>query len=243
MEHLARTESDERAHRSLERRLRARAADRRTIGEALLDQRISAGIGNVYRCDVLFLHGLHPATPVDDVDDALARSLFATAARLLRANLTTADRTTTDGRPGTLWVHGRGGHPCRRCGTAVVVEHLGEQGQPVGARAAGVLAVQPCQTLLDQPGSRRPSLDPTLKDLTPVAVVGEVVATTCLLGRQGQLEGSVRIPQQVGDDPPVPHGECLPEGMVHLVRQRVVGSFGSCKHGHGGTSSRPCRAP
>ena len=144
------------------RRLRARAADRRTIGEALLDQRISAGIGNVYRCDVLFLHGLHPATPVedlpdavagggvgtpppvggaphglhpatpvDDVGDPLARSLFATAARLLRANLSTADRTTTGGRPGTLWVHGRGGQPCRRCRTPVVVEHLGEQARVV----------------------------------------------------------------------------------------------------------------
>ena len=108
-----------------------RAGRRRAIGEALLDQRISAGIGNVYRCDVLFLHQLHPATPVDDVDDTLARALFATAARLLRANLTTADRTTTGGRPGTLWVHGRGGQPCRRCGTPIVVEHLGEQARVV----------------------------------------------------------------------------------------------------------------
>lgn len=112
-------------------RLRRYATDRRSIGEALLDQRISAGIGNVYRCDVLFLHGLHPATPVDDLADGTARSLFATAARLLRANLRTADRTTTGGPPGTLWVHGRGGHPCRRCGLPVAVEHLGEPARVV----------------------------------------------------------------------------------------------------------------
>lgn len=112
-------------------RLAARSGDRRTIGEALLDQRVSAGIGNVYRCDVLFLHGLHPATPVEALPEPLRRSLFLTASRLLRANLQGAERTTTGGAPGTLWVHGRGGRPCRRCGTAIVVEHLGDQARVV----------------------------------------------------------------------------------------------------------------
>lgn len=112
-------------------RLGARSGDRRSIGEALLDQRVSAGIGNVYRCDVLFLHGLHPATPVDDLDLATRRSLFHTAGQLLRGNLATAARTTTGKAPGTLWVHGRGGRPCRRCATPIVVEHLGDQARVV----------------------------------------------------------------------------------------------------------------
>ena len=115
------------------RRLRARAADRRTIGEALLDQRISAGIGNVYRCDVLFLHGLHPATPVGAVADPVRRSLLTTAGQLLRANLgTTATRTTVaGGAPGRLWVYGRVGRPCRRCGTPIAGGRLGHHARTV----------------------------------------------------------------------------------------------------------------
>jgi endonuclease VIII len=109
-------------------RLRRLVDDQRGIGDALLDQRLACGIGNVYRCDVLFLHGLHPSTPVADVDETTRRSLFGTAARLLRANLHGEMRTTVEGaRTGTLWVHGRGGEPCRRCGERILVERLGEQ--------------------------------------------------------------------------------------------------------------------
>jgi endonuclease VIII len=98
----------------------------RPVGEALLDQRIACGVGNVYRCDVLFLHGLHPRTPVGALDADEARALIATSAQLLRDNLDRPRRTTA-GAPGTLWVHGRGGAPCRRCATPVEVEPLGEQ--------------------------------------------------------------------------------------------------------------------
>lgn len=106
-----------------------RVADRTTtIGEALLDQRVAAGIGNVYRCDVLFLHGLDPATPVADLPAEAHRRLLEDAGRLLRANLTTAARTTApEHGAGALWVHGRAGQPCRRCGTAIEVAPLGEQ--------------------------------------------------------------------------------------------------------------------
>lgn len=108
-------------------RLTSLATDRRSIGEALLDQRVAAGIGNVYRCDVLFLNGLDPATPVEEVPVALRRQLLVDAARLLRANLTTERRTTApEHGPGALWVHGRGGQPCRRCGTTIEVAPLGE---------------------------------------------------------------------------------------------------------------------
>ncbi len=105
----------------------------RTIGEALLDQRVACGVGNVYRCDVLFLHGVHPATPVGAVDIATRRSLIATSAELLQANLDGRSlRTTVTGAPaGTLWVHGRGGEPCRACGTPVEIDRLGEHARYV----------------------------------------------------------------------------------------------------------------
>jgi endonuclease-8 len=100
----------------------------RPIGEVLLDQTVASGIGNVYRCDVAFLHGLDPHTPVGAVSDAVTRAAFDTAAQLLRANLGHGSRTTVRDAPdGTLWVYGRGGQPCRRCGTRVASGHLGEQ--------------------------------------------------------------------------------------------------------------------
>jgi endonuclease VIII len=109
------------------------SAPERTVGETLLDQRIACGVGNVYRCDVLFLHGLHPATPVGEVDEPTRRSLLTRAGELLRANLgPSASRTTVTGAPdGTLWVYGRGGEPCRNCGTPIRSGHLGEQARLV----------------------------------------------------------------------------------------------------------------
>jgi endonuclease-8 len=112
-------------------RLAARDPDR-PIGVVLLDQGVASGIGNVYRCEVLFLHGVHPATPVGQVDADRRRALFDDAGRLLRANLTATARTTVDAAPaGTLWVYGRAGEPCRRCGTPVERARLGEQARVV----------------------------------------------------------------------------------------------------------------
>jgi endonuclease VIII len=108
-------------------RLRRLSAPDRPVGEALLDQRVACGIGNVYRCDVLFLHGIHPGQPVASLTDDEVRSVLETSARLLRTNLQTPRRTTVPGAPsGTLWVHGRRGRPCRRCATPVVCEPLGD---------------------------------------------------------------------------------------------------------------------
>lgn len=95
------------------------------IGDALLDQRVASGIGNVYRGEVLFLRGLHPATPTGTVDPATRRRLLDTAGELLRANLGGTARTTVAGRAeGALWVYGRAGRPCRRCGTPIVRQRL-----------------------------------------------------------------------------------------------------------------------
>jgi endonuclease-8 len=101
----------------------AAAADR-SIGDALLDQRVAAGIGNVIRSEVLFLCGLHPSRPVGSVGGARLADVLDTAARLIQRNARTnaGPARTTTGRqaPGeSLWVYGRTGRPCRRCGTAI----------------------------------------------------------------------------------------------------------------------------
>ncbi len=95
------------------------AAPERPVGEALLDQRNLAGIGNMYKAEVCFLVGVNPFTPVGAVD-VLPR-LLDKAQRLLTANRDRAVQTTTgDPRRGeALWVYARRGQPCRRCGTAI----------------------------------------------------------------------------------------------------------------------------
>lgn len=99
-----------------------------TVGELLLDQTVAAGIGNVYKCEVCFLHRLHPWTPAARVDDDVRRALYRDAARLLQRNLSLPRRTTVEGaRPGAVWVYGREGRPCRRCGTPIAVERQGDQ--------------------------------------------------------------------------------------------------------------------
>ncbi|HVM30923.1 MAG TPA: DNA-formamidopyrimidine glycosylase family protein [Candidatus Limnocylindrales bacterium] len=93
----------------------------RPIGEALLDQRIVAGLGNVYRSEVCFIERVNPCLAVGALDRSTLRRLLETGARLLRANVQGGRRvTTTPGTPGNLYVYGRTGRPCRRCGTAVV---------------------------------------------------------------------------------------------------------------------------
>jgi endonuclease-8 len=98
----------------------------RPIGLALLDQRVIAGLGNVYRNELLFLRGLLPTRPVRDVPDAAG--LIALARRLIFANRDRALRTTTgDLRRGkTSYVNRREHLPCLRCGTPILRGSLGE---------------------------------------------------------------------------------------------------------------------
>ena len=94
----------------------------RAIGEALVDQRVMAGPGNVYRNEVCFLRGLDPRTPVRAVPD-LPR-LIDLMKRLMEANRWTGNQITTgDTRRGRRhWVYGRAGQPCGRCGTLLRAE-------------------------------------------------------------------------------------------------------------------------
>ncbi|MFG1778343.1 zinc finger domain-containing protein [Micromonospora sp. NPDC049051] len=98
-----------------------------TIAEALLDQRNLAGVGNLYKCEVLFLRGVSPWTPVRAVPD-LAGTV-ALARRLLAANRGRWTQSTTGSlhRGRTSYVYGRRAQPCRRCGTAIRKEELGER--------------------------------------------------------------------------------------------------------------------
>lgn len=90
-----------------------------TVAEVLLDQRVAAGVGNVYKSEVLFACGLDPFTPIERVEGALRRRLVEVVARMLRRNQTTARRTTVTGPPGSVAVYGRARQPCRRCGTPI----------------------------------------------------------------------------------------------------------------------------
>jgi endonuclease-8 len=105
------------------RRLRALRPGNTEIGVALLDQRISAGIGNVYKSETLAACGIDPFAPVGDLGDGHLRELFATASALLWRNAATVMRSTV---PGGLAVYGRAGRPCRRCGTAIRSRRQGE---------------------------------------------------------------------------------------------------------------------
>jgi endonuclease-8 len=115
-------------------RLRSRAEEQ--VADVLLNQRVMAGIGNVYKSEVLFACRVNPLTPAGDLNDEQARCLVTTARKFLRANVTggLAALTTYAGyrrtfrrdHPGErLWVYGRAGKPCRRCATPVKMAKQG----------------------------------------------------------------------------------------------------------------------
>lgn len=93
------------------------------VGVALLDQRVAAGIGNVYRSEVLWLCGADPFAPLAEVPHEARAALLRTAHDQLRRNLGPGPRRTVDGG---LAVYDRAGRPCRRCGARVAVRRLGE---------------------------------------------------------------------------------------------------------------------
>lgn len=90
-----------------------------SIAEVLLDQRVAAGIGNVYKSEVLHRLRVDPFVAIEAVPVDVRRRLLDVAHRLLVANLTTTRRTTISGPPGSVAVYGRARRPCPRCGTPV----------------------------------------------------------------------------------------------------------------------------
>jgi len=106
------------------RRLRAKPDE--AIGDALLDQRNLAGIGNLYKSETLFIERVQPWAPVGGVGDLEA--VLATAYRLLRANRDHPEQSTTGmpGRGQAHWVYERAGQPCRKCRTPILRAMQGE---------------------------------------------------------------------------------------------------------------------
>ena len=97
------------------------AAPERPLGEALLDQRNLAGIGNVFKSEICFLLGTTPWLPIGELPAETAARLPALSKKLLEANRDRPSRTTT-GRDRTgqrLYVYGRAPRPCLRCGTPI----------------------------------------------------------------------------------------------------------------------------
>jgi endonuclease-8 len=129
------------------RRMRARPAAE--IADVLLNQRVVAGAGNVFKSEILFLAGINPFTAVGDLDDAAISRLLAIARKLLRYNVTHggSDRVTTGSidRSKKLWVYGRGGEACRRCGTAIAYRKQGPD-------ARGTYWCERCQVTGDGDG-------------------------------------------------------------------------------------------
>lgn len=95
------------------------ADPQRPLAEALLDQRVMAGVGNVYANELCFVTGYLPTTPVGNVKDPLR--MVQRARDMLWLNRSRVNRTTTGdtGSGRDLWVYGRRGRPCRRCGTPI----------------------------------------------------------------------------------------------------------------------------
>jgi endonuclease-8 len=100
------------------------------IADALLDQRAIAGIGNVYKSETLFAAKVNPFLPVRQLTREQLESIVMLATNFMRANVGESSRgmatygglRRTTGRfdPGArLWAYGRGGKPCRRCGTPI----------------------------------------------------------------------------------------------------------------------------
>ncbi len=125
------------------------------VSEVLLDQRVACGVGNVYRCEVLWACEMNPHAPVGSLEPADCRELVATAARLLRHNLSDPGRIAVPGVRGGLAVYGRNGQRCVRCGDTIEVRRAGEH--------ARLLYSCPGCQLRHDPHAAAPARDPSLE--------------------------------------------------------------------------------
>jgi hypothetical protein len=131
--------------------------DIRALGEALLDQRNLAGIGNVFKSEICFLLRVTPWLPVGALPTEYAAHLPTVSKKLLDYNRERPTRVTTGRSDQTLFVYGRAGRPCLRCGTRIRVAEQGD-----GSRERPTYWCPSCQPgPYPQPGtSQRPSRTP-----------------------------------------------------------------------------------
>lgn len=105
---------------------RARTRRSQPVAEVILDQRVVAGIGNVYKSELLFLAGVNPGTPIEEVPDSRLLDIASRARQLLGLNVRAGARSTTGerSRGREMWVYDRAGRPCRRCASEIETGRL-----------------------------------------------------------------------------------------------------------------------
>ena len=108
------------------------------VGIALLKQSVIAGLGNVYKSEVCFACGVNPFQLISELQTEEVGCLANTARKFLLANVSEASggqmmtytglRRTTEraNHNERLWVYGRRGEPCRKCGTPIQSRKQGE---------------------------------------------------------------------------------------------------------------------
>ena len=89
----------------------------REIGDALLDQRMVAGMGTIYRAETLFIRRIHPFTATAAVPDLAG--LLEAARRLRQRNADRASQCTTGDERRPHFVYGRARRACYRCGAII----------------------------------------------------------------------------------------------------------------------------
>jgi endonuclease VIII len=100
------------------------------VGNALLNQRVLAGLGNVYKSEVAFAAGVHPFRRLSTLTPGEVQSLVDFAGRYLRENVradANGGRRTRHSmdREERLWVYSRHGQECRRCGALIMKRRQG----------------------------------------------------------------------------------------------------------------------
>lgn len=129
------------------------------LRDALVDQHVMQGVGNVYRCEVLWAAELSPWTYVADLTHHDAVLIVNTVARMVRANTNRVRRATTTLTPGGLAVYGRCGQGCIRCHDTI-------ESRPVGGNGRMLYWCPGCQIRLD----RRHPMAERAMDPHPAAV-------------------------------------------------------------------------
>ncbi len=112
-----------------------------TISETLLDQRVMRGVGNVFRCEILWACGVHPWARITDLPQSSLLDIVRTAASQVRANLNSSARVVAPHISGGLAVYARNGHRCLRCGDIITLDNSSADKRPVywcsGCQIAG----------------------------------------------------------------------------------------------------------
>jgi endonuclease-8 len=111
------------------------SAPDREIGDALLDQRIACGVGNMWKSEALFLERIDPFATVAALSVEQHRAVLATASRILQAQIRQPDRARH--------VYGRRDEPCRVCGTPIAW-------RPQGRHRRGTYWCPTCQISVDR---------------------------------------------------------------------------------------------